>query len=408
MDWISSVSSLVIEEKASNNNNNNNNNDTALITSKHVKTLIQQNNYTNVYLSILGENILSLHDKISHLCSELEKSKIPDKGKEKATPTIQNPPEIKDFKLSKLDNIERLIQERFQGLNINALQLSESDITDRNNIPDEINKILEKHARKPVQRMYYYPRPTTQDILLEEKEYYVSNSFCGAEIYDWNIDGYTNRILMYSTICKANKHSKKDIAKMIIARFTCRLKGWWDNYLSESQRMAILNAVKDENGMIPNVVYTLVLTIIEHFSGRWSDNSETIRTILQNLRCKTLMSFRWYKDVFLSRVMELPECNNSHWKSKFIDGLLALFPKRFRKVLRGDVVSINYGDCTYGKLISVCFQEGLSLCNEIKLNKQIKRYHLNEKQQLLKTSMFSMLSRIVQFYSRCLYKYKQS
>ncbi|KAG5568030.1 hypothetical protein H5410_064958 [Solanum commersonii] len=64
-------------------------NDTALITSKHVKTLIQQNNYMNVYVSILEEHILSLHDKISHLCSELEKSKIPDKGKEKATPTIQ-------------------------------------------------------------------------------------------------------------------------------------------------------------------------------------------------------------------------------------------------------------------------------------------------------------------------------
>ena len=44
-------------------------------------------------MSILGEHILSLHEKISHLCSELEKSKISDKGKEKATPTIQPPPE---------------------------------------------------------------------------------------------------------------------------------------------------------------------------------------------------------------------------------------------------------------------------------------------------------------------------
>ena len=64
-------------------------NDTALIKSKHVKTLIRQNNRTNVYVRVLGEHILSLHDKVSHLCSELEKSKIPDKGKEKATPNIQ-------------------------------------------------------------------------------------------------------------------------------------------------------------------------------------------------------------------------------------------------------------------------------------------------------------------------------
>ncbi|KAG5570714.1 hypothetical protein H5410_060480 [Solanum commersonii] len=187
---------------------------------------------------------------------------------------------------------------------------------------------------------------------------------------------------MYSTICKANKNSEKDTSNMIIGGFRGQLKSWWDSYLSKSQRMAILNAVKDENGMIPNVVYTLVLTIIEHFSGRWSNNSEIIRTMLQNLRCKTLTSFRWYKDVLLSRVMELPECNNSHWKSKFIDRLLALFAERVRKALRGDGVSINYDDYTYGKFISVCTQEGLSSCNEIKLNPQIKRYHLNEKQQL--------------------------
>ncbi|KAG5584390.1 hypothetical protein H5410_044824 [Solanum commersonii] len=218
--------------------------------------------------------------------------------------------------------------------------------------------------------MYYYPRPTPQDILLEEQEYYVSNSFSGIEIYEWNIDGFTDRqiytlahrIFMYSMICKANKNSEKDTANVIIARFTGQLKGWWGNYLSESLRMSILNALKDEIGMIPNVVYNLVLTIIEHFSGRWSDNSEAIRTMLQNLRCKTLTSFRWYNDVFLSRVMELTECNTSHWISKW--------------------VSINYDDYTYGKLIRACTQEGLSLCNEIKLNQQIKIYHLNEKQQL--------------------------
>ncbi|KAG5589597.1 hypothetical protein H5410_040111 [Solanum commersonii] len=245
-------------------------NDTTLITSMH--------------------HILSLHDKISHLCSELEKSQIHDKEKEKATPTIQPSPKIKDFKLSKLDSIKKLLQERFQGLNINPLQLSESDSTDRNTISDEINKISKKHARKSVQRMYYYPRPTPQDILLEEQEYYVSNSFSGTEIHEWNIDGFTDRqiyilahrILMYSTICKANKNSEKDTTNMIIVGFTGQM---------------------------------------------------------------------WYKDVFLSRVMELPECNNSHWKSKFIDGLPALFAERVRKAHRGDGVSINYDDYTYGKLI---------------------------------------------------------
>ncbi|XP_060180556.1 uncharacterized protein LOC132610258 [Lycium barbarum] len=121
---------------------------------------------------------------------------------------------------------------------------------------------------------------------------------------------------------------------MIIACFIGQLNGWWDNYLTPTQRNSILTVVKQE--------------------GRWTDNNESIRTMLQNLRCKTLTSFRWYKDVFLCRVMELPESNDSHWKSKFIDGLPPLFAER----------------------------EGLALCNEIRLSQQIKCHGLNERQQL--------------------------
>ena len=85
---------------------------------------------------------------------------------------------------------------------------------------------------------------------------------------------------MYNTIYKDNKNSEKDTANMIITGFIGQFKGWWDIYLIEAQRMAILTAVKEENGLVPNIVYTLVFTIIEHFSGRWSDNSETIRIML--------------------------------------------------------------------------------------------------------------------------------
>ncbi|KAG5631797.1 hypothetical protein H5410_003514 [Solanum commersonii] len=124
------------------------------------------------------------------------------------------------------------------------------------------------------------------------------------------------------------------------------------------------------------------INFLDGITGRWSDNSETIRTLLQNLRCKSLTSFRYYKDIFLCRVMKLPECNSTHWKSKFIDGLPTLFAERVRRYLRGDDHTINYDNYTYGKLISACVQEGLSLCNEIKLNQQIKRHRLTERKQL--------------------------
>ncbi|KAM3301381.1 hypothetical protein P3S67_015883 [Capsicum chacoense] len=80
--------------------------------------------------------------------------------------------------------------------------------------------------------------------------------------------------------------------------------------------------------------------------------------------------------------MELPKSNSPHWKSKFIDGLPMLFAERIRKTFRGPNVSINYKAYTYGYLIKVCTQEGLALCNEIKLNDQVKKYRLNERQQL--------------------------
>ena len=184
--------------------------------------------------------------------------------------------------------------------------------------------------------------------------------------------------MMYSTIAKNNGNNDKSVANMIIAGFTGQLKGWWDNYLITQDKQTLLNTVKTENGVeTPNAVYTLVVNIIEHFTGRWSDNSENIRTLLNGLKCPTLTSFRWYKDTFLSRVMELPDSNTTHWKSKFIDGLPNLFAERVRNTLRKDEATINYDSFTYGKLIGTCIQEGLALCNEIKLNQNI-----NERKQL--------------------------
>ncbi|XP_047264336.1 uncharacterized protein LOC124896695 [Capsicum annuum] len=80
--------------------------------------------------------------------------------------------------------------------------------------------------------------------------------------------------------------------------------------------------------------------------------------------------------------MELPESNSSHWKSMFIDGLPILFAERIRKTLRGPNVSINYEAYTYGNPIKVVTQEGLNLCSGIKLNQQIKKYRITERQQL--------------------------
>ncbi|XP_074299790.1 uncharacterized protein LOC141630958 [Silene latifolia] len=170
---------------------------------------------------------------------------------------------------------------------------------------------------------------------------------------------------------------------MIVAVFTGQLKGWWDNYLSEDERQAMYNTVKIENGVtLHQAVYTLVINIVDHFTGQYANKQESTRTLLHNQRCKSLTDFRWYKDTFLSRVMILPETNSSHWKAKFIDGLPHLFAERVRKTLRGNEASIYYEHYNYGQLIKICTQEGLNLCNEIKLNQQLKHQNLVEKHQL--------------------------
>ncbi|XP_075084810.1 uncharacterized protein LOC107822758 [Nicotiana tabacum] len=131
-----------------------------------------------------------------------------------------------------------------------------------------------------------------------------------------------------------------------------------------------------------DAVYTLILTILEHFNGRFTNQHETVRTLLNGLRCRTLGEFRWYKDTFMSRVMELPENKYDHWKTKFIDGLPSLFAERVRKTLRGSYGEIPYKDYTYGKLIGICTQEGLNLCNELRLSRQLKMDKLKEISQL--------------------------
>ncbi|KAG5579889.1 hypothetical protein H5410_050516 [Solanum commersonii] len=111
--------------------------------------------------------------------------------------------------------------------------------------------------------------------------------------------------------------------------------------MSTEAKAAVINA-KDANEGIDNlgfalvknredVVYTLVLTILEHFNGRFTNQYQTVRYLLNGLRCKHLGEFRWYKDTYLSRVMELPGNDLEHWKAKFINGLPPLFAKRVKK-----------------------------------------------------------------------------
>ncbi|KAG5592391.1 hypothetical protein H5410_042905 [Solanum commersonii] len=132
-----------------------------VIAQRHVNAIIKQNNYANIYMSILGEHIMSLYEKVDRLLTLLP-TKL--KGKEKVThSSLQPPPDIKDFKIKDYSDLESFLEKKFKGGGVQPLDTDnfiEGEPSSKKDFYDSFNKISEKYARKPVQRMFYYPRPT--------------------------------------------------------------------------------------------------------------------------------------------------------------------------------------------------------------------------------------------------------
>ncbi|CAL5212221.1 unnamed protein product [Lathyrus oleraceus] len=338
-------------------------------------------------------------------------------------PIVQPPVSIEGFKME-TDGQEFvcILEQKLKGLKITVMSHEDYSEDNKENHIDKLsdmfanldisnldinntNNINPVYAPRPIEK-YYYKRPSPQDLLFKESEPF-QNSYSGKAIYEWNVDGLNDkqiidtihRMIMYSTVCKQHGNSDSSIASFITAGFVGQLRGWWDHYLTESQKLEILNhkkiiKVEPETSRSTTLattttgeedaMYTLCLSILQHFVGTNVPIGEKIQTLLQNLRCPSLTHFRWYKDTFLSRVYQLNNPNSLHWKAKFIDGLPHFFSEKVRQSLRqkNDGININYSDLTYGHIISTCVNEGLTLCNDIKLRNQLKKQKLSEKHQL--------------------------
>ncbi|QHO38330.1 uncharacterized protein DS421_4g119420 [Arachis hypogaea] len=133
---------------------------------------------------------------------------------------------------------------------------------------------------------YGYNRVSAPDLALEETELgFVS--FNANNVHEWNIDSKTEynimSMLQHMTMVgtayqAAHKTSEEAIANVIISGFSGKLKGWWDNYLSDNQKYSIFFAIKvndrnepiigDNGEPIPDAVNTLIFTIASHFIGK--------------------------------------------------------------------------------------------------------------------------------------------
>ncbi|CAL8165373.1 unnamed protein product [Prunus armeniaca] len=176
---------------------------------------------------------------------------------------------------------------------------------------------------------------------------------------------------------------QSEIVPLLVTGFTGTLRYWWDKHLTPESKNLIIHAVKlNEDGLpifdeqigqgIEDGVNTLIYTIIEHFIGTPSNTTARIHDQLSNLRCPKLSDFRWYKDVFISRVMLRDDSNQPFWKEKFVNGLPNLFAHKIRPTLSNERGHIDWGSLTYGNIISTINQVGMRMCIDFKIGRQIQ------------------------------------
>jgi hypothetical protein len=106
--------------------------------------------------------------------------------------------------------------------------------------------------------------------------------------------------------------SDYDIVELLTTGFSGTLNAWWDKHLTQDAKTRIKTAVKTndyetpvltDGKQLPDGVNTLIYTIVKHFVGTPSNITSRISDYLNNLRCPTMSDYRWYQDVFISRVM---------------------------------------------------------------------------------------------------------
>ncbi|KAL5130725.1 polyprotein [Glycine soja] len=369
------------------------------ITSKDIKSLMEQANYTNKYLQALGETIKtkvvpkqkSIEETSPRIpiekplfkpfkVSEKAKRKIRELRKTKSL--IEGVGDNHSELLNKIGSLLKVIPDTPQASENTSKMVTRStsklinvinEDSDQNSdntteigsvSKKNINPINSKHWKTPSK--LYYQRPTAPDLLLEERGENNFKSFSANNIYEWNIDAQTEynimntlqHMTMVATAYQTSHEcSEETIIDILVAGFSGQLKGWWDNYLTNEEKSKIYSAVKtdlngkvitnDDDKEIPDAVNTLIFTIAQHFIGDpslWKDRSAEL---LSNLKCRTLADFRWYRDTFLTRVYTREDSQQPFWKEKFLAGLPRSLGDKVRDKIRSQ--SAN-GDIPYESL----------------------------------------------------------
>ncbi|CAL9012685.1 unnamed protein product [Prunus brigantina] len=345
------------------------------------RKLIEQNNYANQSLIVIGKQLDTIETKIDKISSSETKSKtkvekpIVQFQDLKSSPTLKIKPTMKKIE-EMLEQLTPSKTEKGEKSGLKTLDSfptvdpSESEPETIESESSDISKIerafrnLEVQVEPRIKRLdkrisptsltkNWYPRPTPPDIQFEERNFQTQFSVSSDKLYEWNIDGLSeqeifNKLQHMSMVANSyvTNHSfrQSEIVPLLVTGFTGTLRYWWDKHLTPESKNLIIHAVRlNEDGLpifdeqigqgIEDGVNTLFYTIIEHFVGTPSNTTARIHDQLSNLRCPKLSDFRWYKDVFISRVMLRDDSNQPFWKEKFVNGLPNLFAHKIRTTL---------------------------------------------------------------------------
>ncbi|XP_043725526.1 uncharacterized protein LOC122672090 [Telopea speciosissima] len=302
--------------------------------------------------------------------------------------------------LSKIDALKE-IEQRLSTLVIpetpqketqNQSQVSDNTKTigvinhkDSDEESNTINSIDEQNFQRS------YSRPTFPDLQMEKRGIYSQASYQSGVIFEWNIDGMSEyniinklqEMTMVANAYRIKETSDQAIADLLASGFTGQLKGWWDYVLTTNQKTEILTTVQttkdrviilEDGRVVEDAVNTLIYNITKYFLGDPSRLKDRSSEQLRNLRCRKLHNFKWYKDIFMTKVLTREDANSPFWKEKFITGLPSVFSEKIKQRLRKENNGeIPYGNLTYGDLINTIHAEGIALCTDLKLAKQMKK-----------------------------------
>ncbi|KAH1202906.1 hypothetical protein GmHk_17G049257 [Glycine max] len=274
------------------------------VTSKDIKSLMEQANYTNKYLQVLGETIktkvipiekplfkpFKVSDKAKRKIRELRKSKsltegVGDNHSELLNKTgslLKVIPETPQTSKNTSKMVTRSTSKLINIINEDSDQNSEN-ATEVGSVSEKnINPINSKHWKTPSK--LYYQRPTAPDLLLEER---------GEIIL---------RVLVQTT------------------------------------------SMNEEKSKIYSVVKTDV-------NGKFITNDDD-KEIPDT--CRTLADFRWYRDTFLTRVYTREDSQQPFWKENFLAGLPRSLGDKVRDKIHSQSANgdIPYESLSYSQLIS--------------------------------------------------------